>query len=262
MKYICIIIGWLFLTIAALAQSAGGPSGPGPTQPWIVNGNTISYPGKVFTAPSNTTQSGFNLGVGTVPTSPMNGDLWATSSGIFGYANGTTYEISNPTIAIGAALSGSTVGDGLFVGAGNVLAQFPYGAGVITLLEGSASGTGGLVGTISPNFTFLTGGPTAITASSTNTGFYNQLIVSNSGTSSNSATAAYLQATLGCANCFINTGVIGGSSPTGIINAASGLTGGLTIETVGTLTFSAGAVVGIRTPPALFISLASAYGGF
>src|ERR1700683_5229863 len=49
MKLSCLLAVILtLLTTASMAQPAGGGPGPGPTQPWIVNGNTISYPGQII----------------------------------------------------------------------------------------------------------------------------------------------------------------------------------------------------------------------
>lgn len=46
--------------------------------------------GPLGTAPSSTTSAGFNLAPGGVPTTPNNGDMWITSSGLFVQVNGST----------------------------------------------------------------------------------------------------------------------------------------------------------------------------
>jgi hypothetical protein len=54
----------------------------------------------VMAAP--TTTGGINLTPGTAPGSPVNGDLWVTSSSIFAQINGSTVDLDNPFGAIGA----------------------------------------------------------------------------------------------------------------------------------------------------------------
>jgi hypothetical protein len=92
---------------AALAQGPGGGGpGPGPPpDPWIVNGNTIN-PGsfKVLTIAPTTSLAGFNLAAGTAPTSPINGDLWTTSNGLYVQINGATVgPLSGPSAGSFAA---------------------------------------------------------------------------------------------------------------------------------------------------------------
>lgn len=50
----------------------------------------LSVFGKVKTTASSTTQAGLSLPQGAAPTSPVNGDLWATSAGIFARIAGAT----------------------------------------------------------------------------------------------------------------------------------------------------------------------------
>lgn len=59
--------------------------------PMNVNGGV--FLGRIVTAPPTSTTSGFNLTPGTAPGSPLNGDLWVTSSSIFARVNGTTYDL-------------------------------------------------------------------------------------------------------------------------------------------------------------------------
>jgi hypothetical protein len=46
--------------------------------------------GRLVTAPPSSTTSGFNLTPGSTPASPVNGDLWIASGGIFAQINGAT----------------------------------------------------------------------------------------------------------------------------------------------------------------------------
>lgn len=50
-----------------------------------------TFTGKVNTAASSTTNAGLNIGVGTAPTSPVNGDVWGTTSTLQYRLNGVTY---------------------------------------------------------------------------------------------------------------------------------------------------------------------------
>ena len=84
----------LLLSIFLLSLGIGvaHAQGPGPQpDPWILSGTTIN-PGtyKVVTAPSTTAYSGFNIPIGVVPSSPINGDIWNTSSGMFIQSGGIT----------------------------------------------------------------------------------------------------------------------------------------------------------------------------
>lgn len=101
------VIALCMLPFAAIAQP-----GPGPVpDPWTVNGNAISYDGcvlvpvaavqgckgngtlsanGVFLAPSAAGGATFNIPQGAAPTTPANGDIWTTASGIFVRINGGT----------------------------------------------------------------------------------------------------------------------------------------------------------------------------
>ena len=58
--------------------------------PCLTSGCTFS--GALITTPSTATAAGFNLPPGVAPTSPNNGDFWATNSGYFGRLSGVTVE--------------------------------------------------------------------------------------------------------------------------------------------------------------------------
>lgn len=71
--------------------------------------------GKLVTAASTTTQAGLNLPAGAAPTSPVNGDIWTTTTGLFARVNGTTVGPfgtstgSVSSIATSAPISGGTI---------------------------------------------------------------------------------------------------------------------------------------------------------
>lgn len=62
--------------------------------------------GKLVTAASTTLTAGFNIPQGTAPTSPINGDMWATSGGFFGRAGGVTY---GPFVGAGSGTFAATL---------------------------------------------------------------------------------------------------------------------------------------------------------
>lgn len=71
--------------------------------------------GKLVTAASTTTQAGLNLPAGAAPTSPVNGDLWTTTAGLFARINGGTlgpFGTSSGTVssvATSSPLTGGTI---------------------------------------------------------------------------------------------------------------------------------------------------------
>lgn len=50
----------------------------------------VSASGKLDLDASTTTQASLNLGHGTAPTSPVNGDIWVTSAGLYVRVDGST----------------------------------------------------------------------------------------------------------------------------------------------------------------------------
>jgi len=74
--------------------------------------------GTLVTAPANASLTGFNITPGTAPTTPANGDMWTTSSGLFVQINGTTI----------GPLSGATSSS--FAADPSLLVTFP--SGVVT----------------------------------------------------------------------------------------------------------------------------------
>ena len=65
--------------------------------PCLVSGCTMT--GEINLVPATAAQAGLNFGTGVAPSSPVNGDMWMTSSGLFYQANGTTYGPVNLTSA-------------------------------------------------------------------------------------------------------------------------------------------------------------------
>jgi hypothetical protein len=86
----------------------GGVSG-GPFLPMI--GGTLT--GELVTVASATGSAGFNIPPGAAPTTPVNGDIWETSAGIFARVNGATVGplISAASIPSSLPPNGSAGGD-------------------------------------------------------------------------------------------------------------------------------------------------------
>lgn len=62
--------------------------------------------GKLVTVASTTVQAGFNIPAGTAPLTPVNGDIWSTTSGVFARVNGVTVgPLAGPSAASFAATS-------------------------------------------------------------------------------------------------------------------------------------------------------------
>lgn len=107
MKYIAALAVGLWLSIGgAIAQTSpnltyGQVLTPAQWNQLFINKNdTLGFAplnsaggimtGRLVTAPPGTTTSGLNLGPGSTPAAPVNGDLWVTSSGLFVQVNGAT----------------------------------------------------------------------------------------------------------------------------------------------------------------------------
>ena len=156
----------LLLSIFLLSLGIGvaHAQGPGPQpDPWILSGTTIN-PGtyKVVTAPSTTAYSGFNIPIGVVPGSPINGDIWNTSSGMFIRSGGITIGplIGVAQLPLGTNSSvgvvkcdGSTINclsDGTIVAIGAVATSI--GVGTTTITSGTTKGmlydSGGVLGNL------------------------------------------------------------------------------------------------------------------
>jgi hypothetical protein len=58
----------------------------------------LTATGRTALAASTATQAGINLGQGTAPTTPANGDLWLTSVGVYARVAGATQQLTGGTI--------------------------------------------------------------------------------------------------------------------------------------------------------------------
>jgi hypothetical protein len=151
----------------------------------------IDQNGKVGTIASTTTNAGFNVPHGTAPTSPVNGDVWTTTGGLF-------YRIN------GATISPATLAGGTFTGKITTVASTTATAG-FRLPSGTAptSPTQGDIWTVS--------------------GANGSIVFQGNGTQT-VATLGYSQTFSGNNTFSGATSTFGNSTATGTINVASGAT--------------------------------------
>lgn len=172
-----LVAAFAFLPSLALAQSSPGLTyGQVPTAgQWnsyfaakqdVLNytpvnkaGDTMT--GRLVTAAPSATTAGLNLTPGSTPSSPVNGDLWTTTSGLFAQINGST---------IGPFITGGSIS--LTIGttpiaSGTTTRVLYDNAGVLG--EYAISGSGSVAMTTSPTFVTPTLGAATATSINGNT---------------------------------------------------------------------------------------------
>lgn len=102
----------------------------------------LTTTGLALTAASGTGSAGFRLPPGTAPTSPVNGDIWTTISGLFARINGTTVgPFGAGSAGTVTNTGGSLTANRLVIGVGsNDIAVLGSLGATTTLLHGNASG--------------------------------------------------------------------------------------------------------------------------
>lgn len=121
----------------ALAQTlCGNPGGstapPSYTQNPVIGGSATVL-GEILASASTTARASLNLPQGTPPSSPVNGDLWMTSAGLFYQANGATV---GPLVGGGSSSFAATPPLGVTFPLGVVTYALSYGAS-LTVSGGS-----------------------------------------------------------------------------------------------------------------------------
>lgn len=132
---------------------------------------------------------------------------------------------------------------------GGSTTQLQYNnAGAFAGITGATT-NGTVVTLTTPLFNFSTGGVSSISMASGNTGNTNNLLINNSGTSSNAATVASITTNLsGAVSATMAMASTGGATPTGSITSGSALTGGMTISAgAGALSLTAATLTGTTT---------------
>ena len=176
---------------------------------------TIDANGKVSTIASEATNgAGFNIAHGVAPTTPVNGDIWTTTSGLFARINGGTQQYAPLGSNNIFSNSSSTYGSSTATGTINVAS----GAAISGSTKTVNVGTGGVVGST----TNITVGP-VLGASTTSIGN------TTAASTLNLATGATLTATTKAINIGTN-GVSGSTTNITLGSATSGATNSITVN--------------------------------
>ena len=170
----------------------------------------IDQNGKVNTIPSTTASAGFNVPHGTAPTTPINGDLFTTTSGLFVRINGTTrqYVDFDGTQTINGAKTFSnannTFGNSTAAGTTNIAS----GATISGSTKAVNLGTSGVAGST----TNIAIGSTTGTSTTTLQGTTNGVTAAADTNSVALATTAYVVGQAGSATPLVNgTAAVGTS---------------------------------------------------
>ena len=146
-----------------------------------LSGGTLT--GKLITAASASGSAGFNLPHGALPTSPVNGDLWTTSAGLFVRLSTSTQQVATLGATNTFTASTNTFGNSTQTGA--------IGLATGATLSGSTKtvniGTGGLAGSTTTITIGATSGTSTTLLNGTVT-LANDLAVTQGGTGASSLT--------------------------------------------------------------------------
>ena len=172
----------------------------------------IDANGKVSTIPSEATNgAGFNIAHGVAPTTPVNGDIWTTTTGLFARINASTKQMMtlSDTQTVSGGITFTSVNQTLGNSTGAGVINVASGATLTALTKTVNVGTGGVVGST----TNTTIGP-VLGASTTSIGG------TTAASTLNLATGATLTATTKAVN--IGTSGVAGSTTTIAIGSTTG----------------------------------------
>jgi hypothetical protein len=170
----------------AIASYSGFGSGDHYAEPTTFTNQLTLSNGKLAVTASTTTRATLSIPHGTAPTSPVNGDVWTTTSGLFARINGTTEQyarLASPdfTGAVGIGVASSSTTFAIF-GTGTTAKsslRIPHGAAPTSPINGDmwTTSTGlfaRINGTVqqfshiaSPTFTGTPAAPTAAVGTTT-----------------------------------------------------------------------------------------------
>lgn len=172
---------------------------------------TSTFAGKVNTVASSTTAAGFNIPHGSAPTSPVNGDVWTTTSGLFARIGGATrqYVDLDGTQTINGAKTFSAASQTL----GNSTAAGTIAIGTGATVSGSTKtvniGTGGVAGSTT---TITIGSNSGGTSTTTLQGTTNGVTAAADTNSTALATTAFVVGQAGSATPLVDgTAAVGTS---------------------------------------------------
>lgn len=139
----------------------------------------VTFTGEVVTAASTTATAGLTIPHGVQPTTPVNGEIWSTTSGLFSWINGGLRQFS--TLSDNLTYSGNNTFTGATLVFGNTTAASTINIGTGATLTATTKainiGTSGVAGsttavvigsTTGTSTTALQGATTAITPSALN----------------------------------------------------------------------------------------------
>jgi hypothetical protein len=75
----------------------------------LISGDSISASGKFTLSPPTTGRATFNIGHGTAPTTPVNGDIWTTNSGVYAQISGSTIGPFGPQYYLVSGFTGTSL---------------------------------------------------------------------------------------------------------------------------------------------------------
>lgn len=170
-----------------------------------------TFTGKVTTAASATGGAGFNIPHGTAPTSPVNGDIWTTTTGLFARVNSVTrqYVDLDGTQTINGTKTFSAASQTF----GNSTASGTINIGTGATVSGSTKalnlGTGGVAGSTT---TITIGSNSGGTSTTTLQGTTNGVTAAADTNSTALATTAFVVGQAGSATPLVNgTAAVGTS---------------------------------------------------
>jgi hypothetical protein len=208
----------------------------------------IDANGKFNTVPSEATNgAGFNIPHGTAPTTPVNGDIWTTTGGIFWRQNGSTQQAadvgSTQTISGNKTFSNANVSFGTSTAAGTI--NVGTGATISGSTKAVNIGTAGASGSTT-NVTIgssVAGSGVNVTVNGvlTTTGATQTIGNSTAASTVNIGTGA----TISGSTKTVNIGTSGATGSTTVVNIANNISGpsGASTINIGTATPSSNVVL-------------------
>jgi len=120
---------------------------------------TIDANGKVSTIPSTTANAGFNVAHGVAPTTPVNGDIWTTTGGLFARINGSTNQMMDLTTTQTVAGNKTFTNANLIIGSSTATGVIAIGNGAT--ISGSTKTVNIATNGLSGSTTLMSLGPSA-----------------------------------------------------------------------------------------------------
>ena len=240
--------GEIWNTGSDLQVQIGGVTETVAEQSWVSTNyaakSGATFTGLLTTVASTTTTAGLNLPHGTAPTTPVNGDLWTTTGGLFWRQNGTTYQAMN--LFGTQTVSGNITFSNASLTLGNSTAAATYNLGTGATLTATTKainiGTNGVsgsttniaIGSTTGTNAVTINGPTTLAGTLTASGATITVGNTTAASTVNIGTGATLTATTKAVN--IGTGGVAGSTTNIAIGTVSGGTSTTTMN--GTTTFA------------------------